>query len=654
MNQSGRQENPVILYPLIFILVGSCIFGLPAGPGLNYSDSCREAISVLGLTGLLLYWFYSNRNNQKITIRLSGTRICLTALFLFASCSVFWAVNIHFFISKYLLWLATAVVIVLGLTLPATMRVYILLARSLILTATYIAVIGIIQTLFEIDIFAQVRPPAANFVNKNATAQVMVLLFPLSIFLLFFDKNKTLLKIYPFLISLILAYIFHTRTRSSWLAIGVEIMVIIAVIFWYRKELKQAVLNDAINNWRVNKISTIAAAFMLLLLINISSSGWQVFTGEIFKEAQDIYSKARLENITNRGSSRYHIWGSAVSMINQNPLVGTGMGSFYHNLIVHSKNHQTEGELRVHNDLLELGVELGIIGWLLLLAVVISLLVNLYQITRSSEIQQSLFYLFLIAALAGSAVNMQFSFPYQMPVPLVILGLYISLMIKGSDTVNINLRSIDLSLRYWHWYVVLAFHGVVFIALLIINFLWINSFAQASGNIKKMAWINLVISHPLTCHKTLVKSLHDSAVVYTKLGYDKSSIGAMNAFAECLPDTWRYKNMVGVNLINLRRYREAIDVMEQAKQQSPIGVYTDYINQFVAYMGAGDLQGARRVYRELSTQPEDLLAKRRVSLKKLVIIALKLHEFEEARYHYDRYRKYHGSNAKLEAIMAKH
>ena len=77
---------------------------------------------------------------------------------------------------------------------------------------------------------------------------------------------------------------------------------------------------------------------------------------------------------------------------------------------------------RAHNDLLELITELGILGLLLLIAVVVALLLSMTRILRKMDIEGRWFYWLVFVSLSGSALNMMFSFSYQNAVPLVLFG----------------------------------------------------------------------------------------------------------------------------------------------------------------------------------------------------------------------------------------
>ena len=661
-SKSSPSIQPVSIVALVGLLVALFLVGSFNAPGVANSDFYKEGIAEVGFTWLLFYWLYTNRSLRKITVTFSATRLFLAGLLLLAGASVFWAVNIDFFISKYLLWLATAAIFLLTLTLPPGTRTHIVFARGLVFAASYVAIIGLAQVFFALDIYTQTSPPASTFVNKNMASHVIVLVFPLGCFLLCVDKNKHLSRIYPFALALMIAYIFHTDTRAAWLSMALEgfLIALSLIIFWCliwdRKKLKAWLKHGHLVWARKPQPDTlvtigciVSAIVLLLLLVNRSAQGWSPFADVLSAQVADVVRSVESYGQSLREAQRYKVWDAAFIMIANNPLAGTGMGSFFYNLITQAEKYRALLEVRAHNDVLELGVELGVIGWILLLGVGVGLSLSLYRLITQSETQQKLFYVFIAIALAGSALNMQFSFPYQMPVPLMLFGLYAALIVKADDRYNTKIKTIELSLKPIHWNIGLGFVGVVVAFTLVMNFIWLGAMQQMTDNIKKSRWQDPVAGNTLMCHKTIVKTIYLIADKYTNLQRHKLSLGAIDSFAQCAPDTWLHKTIKSVNLSHLRRYHEAIKILEQAKQDAPAGKYADYVNQLVAYGKVNDRQSMLRTYQQLSAKPEAALRKNPKILQKLTRWGLKLQQPDTAEKFYRLHQQYHAYDAKFES-----
>lgn len=639
--------QPISPYALSGVFLALCLFGVLMAPGVNYSDFARESIAEVGALGLLVYWLYRNRRVTHITLTLSATRGWLGGLLLAATLSVLWAENIPFFLSKYLLWVGAAAVFWLTLTLPPNTRTHILLARGLILAATYVALLGLIQTFFEVSPFSQATPPAATFVNKNVAAQVMVLLFPLGLFLFAVDTHRYLAKLYPAIIAVMAAYLFHTQARAAWVGFALELLVIAVGLIFCRRGLRAAVREGSLAWGAKQTLGALFALVLFLLLISWSAQGFLPFWSLFATEVSGIYREAQSYGQIVRESVRYRLWDSALIMLADNPLIGSGMGSFFHNLLTHPEKYRAHIEMRAHNDLLELGVELGLLGWVLFAGAVGGLLANLGKLITRGSLQQRLLYLAIAAALGGSALNMQFSFPYQLPVPPMIFGLYAALIVKAGDHYNPRLKVIRGALLK-PWKVALG-AGVVFALVLVMNVAWLGAVFQVSDNIKSGRWVNPIAANRLNCHKTLVKTLYDFSAIYTGRGEYRTSLGVLASFSRCVPDTWVAENARGWNLVKLKQYDQAVALFERAKRHAPAGAYQHYINHTFVALEMGDLPGAEKVYRELSAHPEKLLATRPMILRQITLLALQFNHPETAEKFHRLYRKHYGKNAKFES-----
>lgn len=658
--------QPIPIVALVSILLAVFLVGSLNLPGVSASDFYKEGIAEVGFIGLLFYYLYCHRSLQKVTFTLSATRLFLAGLLLLATASAFWATNSAFFVSKYLLWLASAAIFLLTLTLPVNTKTHIVLARSLLFATTYISIIGLAQVFFALDIYSQAAPPAATFTNKNVAAQVVVLVFPLGCYLLCVDKNKFLARLYPFILALMLAYIFHTHTRSAWLSIALQGFLIALALIIFLCFAKDRFIEDKkalkaeqgmplyFVGWgkpgadRLLAIGSIlSASALLFFLVNISAQGWSPFVDVFGARVEDI-----VKSVESRGqllgvAHRYRIWDDAFIMIANNPFIGSGMGSFFDNLISQSRNYHARVDMRTHNDVLELGVELGISGWVLLLGVVVGLLSGLYKLITQGEIQQRLFYLAIAIALAGSALNMQFSFPYQMPAPLMIFGLYSALIVKAGDSYNTKIKTIEWSLKPLHCNIGLGFVGLIVAFVVALNFIWLGAIYQMTANVKSARWQS-PIGNPLVCHKTIVKTLYYVATDYAFRKKHEFSLDALDSFAQCVPNTWVYESIKGVNMIALRRYDEAIRVLERAKQHAPEGEYTDYVNQLVAYRAANESENFLRAYQQLSVAPVEMLITSPKILRMLTRLGLELQLREQAEKFYRLYHQHYGNNDKFE------
>jgi len=426
------------MFAIVALCVAAAVPGTFVTSNIGFSDHYREAIAAVGFLGLLAFWLWRNRELREFELTFSWTRLWLGALLALGGASVLWAVDLGFFFSKYLLWLAAAAAVLVTLNARVDLNAFLQLARGLTIAAAYIATVGLVQVLFETDIFLQTASPSANYHNKNAAMQVIVLAFPMLVFGALFERHRRIALLYWAALALVLAFAFHTQTRSAWLALLLELLVLACAFVYLRRSWRRFPGDGAgagtgdgagagVINWRrMHQLAAAAALLLLVALINASPQGLggagRALTQAVTSIQQDFSSYTQA-----RPSERYRIWSDTLTMLDRRPALGSGMGSFSHNLLTGTKQYQTFAPLRVHNDVLETGVELGAAGVALVVAAALGLLACLWRVAQLGDLQTRAFYLAVAAALFGSALNMQFSFPYQMPVPLILFGVYAGL-----------------------------------------------------------------------------------------------------------------------------------------------------------------------------------------------------------------------------------
>jgi len=351
--------------------------------------------------------------------------------------SILWSVNVDFTITKWLLWLNAALSFLLALNLTIEKENMVKLAWGLLIAGGVIAIVGILQHLLDPFTLTQAAKPASTFGNKNMATQPLVLILPLSVFLLL-SKQVQEARVWGLttLVSLILVYVIYTTTRAAWLSISVEVVLVLAYLIFNRKKFKQWF------DWNPNKRNaSLFAIALTLILINLSADGFI----NILTVGSDTFGSIG-DSANNTTAPRYLIWQTAINMITDSPLLGSGLGAYAHNIgtegyatwIVNNVTH-------AHNDLLELTVELGLAGIALFTAVVIALLTSIVKILKNTEGETNHFYYLLFVALAGSFVNMQFSFPYQLAFPLILFGLFCGLLVKQSDALLKPMKELVLA-----------------------------------------------------------------------------------------------------------------------------------------------------------------------------------------------------------------
>ena len=361
----------------------------------------------------------------------------LVALTTWGAASFFWAHNSDYVVVMSLQWLTALLVFVMMLAaLDSENRL-----RALYLvfcgTAVFVSFVGIAQKFYFVDWYVQSAPPASTFNNRNMAMHYMVLCLPAALSMLLLMPLRPSLSRDVSLTAvsgMILFYVLLAQTRAAWLSVGSVLFsfaVFIALNWWFRLRKRPRRQEN-----RQQKFRRMTPIFLLCLLAAGTLGYFSSPPG--FETRYDLFIerftsiKDDMKPYHKGGNSRWGIWRGTWEMYKQNPIAGDGLNSFEYSYEHYTDDLSPFSTRRAHNDFLQLLAELGTIGGLLFLWVVFTafyMWLRVFLHLWKSENDHDL-YLFMAPTLGliGTFVNANFSFPYQIIVPQIVLMSYFAII----------------------------------------------------------------------------------------------------------------------------------------------------------------------------------------------------------------------------------
>lgn len=160
----NKHLNPVWLGVFFLILA-------VASPWLDTAVSSHQFvksyIASFGIVLLILVPLYYKCNDSGMHLKINGIKLSLILLFLLGTLSVLWSINLDFSITKWLLWLDVALIFLLVLNIQINDKELVKIAWRLVVAGGAIAIIGILQHLFDPFTLAEAAKPASTFGNRN-------------------------------------------------------------------------------------------------------------------------------------------------------------------------------------------------------------------------------------------------------------------------------------------------------------------------------------------------------------------------------------------------------------------------------------------------------------------------------------------------------
>ena len=642
-NTLSKDLNPIWLGAFLFILAIAAPWFDTAVSNHTFVKSYTASF---GITILTLMSLYYKCDNSPIRLKINSIKLSLLLLLAFGTLSLYWSVNADFTITKWLLWLNVVLSFLLALNLAINKENMVKIAWGLLIAGGAIAIIGILQHLFDPFTLTQAAKPASTFGNKNMATQPLVLILPLSVFLLL-SKQVQGFRVWGLttLTSLIFVYVIYTTTRAVWLSVSVEILLILGYLIVNRNKVDQWA------GWSNNKRNaSLFAVVLTLILINLSADGFVNFLAI----GSDTFGSV-VDSASNATTPRYLIWQTAMNMIADSPFFGSGLGTHAHN--IGTEGYATwivNNVTLAHNDLLELAVELGLVGIALFTAVVIAILTSVVKILKNTEGDANHFYYLLFVALAGSFVNMQFSSPYQLAFPLILFGLYCGLLSKQADALLKPTKELTLACTALQkkTALVLAF-GLIAVLFYYSYFFWMSAYSQlnkinTTGDFQKISVVETPIYHG-TMH---------SSLYYLGLGYyNQGSYKQSNIIDKQLIKLWPNHVDILARLAyaahKLNHNKEALELTSRLKAIEPEGLYNAYFVEMHVYSSTGDKERFLKTFNKLLSQPEEFLKLSDQTYHTLLGFAPM---FDELAHHspmlYEKYTEYHSYSCRVENNIA--
>ena len=283
--------------------------------------------------------------------------------------------------------------------------------------------------------------------NVGYFAGYLMFPLPIAISLFFVCKNKV--KKILLLIGILAmgGALLATLTRGSYLALGISSII---MFFLFLSSCRNFFIKDNKKILIIILIAIIVTTFLFVIPNPLNKQGTIIFK---------IKSRISITQLTNDSSlkRREAIWGFGTLMIKDHLLLGSGLGTFKYNTLRYQAKFFDQEQNRAlypygvadkaHNEYLQLGAELGIIG----LGIFFSLIIIYfnYGVKKLKSIKDK-YKLGIVIGLMGSViaflVDGLFWFPLHLPTNTALFWLILGLTIVAIET-EVNADKTNLKQR---------------------------------------------------------------------------------------------------------------------------------------------------------------------------------------------------------------
>ena len=256
--------------------------------------------------------------------------------------------------------------------------------------------------------------------NRNIAAFSIALKIPFILFLINSAAKKYFQIFLVLLIFLSLVCLSMIQSRASFIAVGLIILgytLIKIYKFFILKELKE-----------LYKIGFLIIPFILTIFVN------QIYLN---KKGADALSRAATISLSTKDGSvnqRLRYYEDVITHMSSNLFLGVGLGNWKLKSIQYDAS-DIVGYIvpyHAHSDFIQLGAELGIIGFLLYLSIFICAVFFGFKLLKYSKLSdlEKVFISLLLISLGVYSIDANLNFPIARPQVLVMWTLIMALLVS--------------------------------------------------------------------------------------------------------------------------------------------------------------------------------------------------------------------------------
>lgn len=227
---------------------------------------------------------------------------------------------------------------------------------------------GVLQFVFDLRLFPQGPSPASTFVNRNFVSEFLACTLPFGLFTLARLRSLPLVTLTAMSLGFNVAFLFMTGTRSALAAVIFSLFFVAVWMVQSRKHL-------AWGSWTRGHLAWVVGVFTLTVIgLGMVPSNNPLTPvgvgGTAFdRMGQRSVTFTQYEYTQGSTSYRFRMWRNTASMISKVPVFGVGPGAWESmQPLYQDQGMQIETDYYVHNEVLQLFAEYGLLGWGTLIA----------------------------------------------------------------------------------------------------------------------------------------------------------------------------------------------------------------------------------------------------------------------------------------------
>jgi len=367
-------------------------------------------LSIINFLGVLYIFYNTSFKTIVDIIKPNKLFICYFLYIIISGISIIIADNqVEAIVtySKYLTYLTTFSLIILFVNLYKLNIVdlfFKIIIVSIFIESAAVIYLVIDDVIINGNEFSRSNDYRGFAANINITAFSLVIKSPVIFYYLFKEGSKAKLGFLYLMIFMTSLSLFFLLSRGAFIAFT----LITGIIFIYKLIKEQKIV-----------IAKIGISIIVLLI------SFQVANNIIDSKDSNVIvdraSSIRLDNSDESINQRLRFYSAAINSITKTPLLGIGLGNWKFVSIKYDQKEMTEYTVPyyAHNDFLQIGAEIGIIGMLVYIYFLFNPFIILFKKIYSNK--ESFIDVILFVMLVVYLIDSTLNFPINRPISHVFL-----------------------------------------------------------------------------------------------------------------------------------------------------------------------------------------------------------------------------------------
>jgi O-antigen ligase/Tfp pilus assembly protein PilF len=604
----------------------------------------QQFILILFAINFLCTFIIKALSSEKIIFIKSKLYLPICFFTALLTVSLFLGNNIAVSLGDYLNFISYIILFFIALNFIKSEKDFNSLIRVFFVTSFLVSFYAIIQYYGFDPYYKHLGKLTSTIGQKNWISNYLAMLFPVG-FSYFLLEDSKRIKLSHFLyLSILFVSLLICQSRGIW--ISIILTIIFAIIIIYKYKLGRIFRKN--NKWLI----TLLAVFLITALVFSVENPFNKSRMTVPERAMSTFEVASDPSI----NTRFLMWRVTFGMFKDNPLFGSGIGTFkYHYLDYQARYLQKNPQYiryagkaaEAHNEYLQLASEIGIVGLVSFLSIILIFYFSVYQwFEKVGEDRKKMTVFGLLLGITCFLIHCMVTFPLHVPVLgatfFIILGMALAYMkILGKNTsediCEVKLK-INSSIKYILLFIaiILAFLGAWKLAikpyLAELNyFKGVNYFSE-QNNSAALSYFQKAAK----LDSDNGRIMHALGSAYYQLGLQEEAQKILQQTTEIYNDRNTYRNL-GLSYMQTEDYEKAKEEFEHAIYLDP-DFYEAYNDLASLYVYQGKYERAIEQW-QTAIDLELKFKEKHIFLYYIGIAYKRMNDFEKAYEYFEEAKK---------------